>query len=1210
MRNLSLWQSINASLSDFDSESVLGATSGRISAVAIDAERDVLYVASELRGTDSALEINVWRVAEDEPKICCLFHITTLNSSSSLVMNPWLTPVSSSPNVTSEIVSFKLLPDDGMLVIVTRAGDIVMRPLDEDIREVEVVGSVESGILSATWGPDESLLVLATGDNKLILMTSTFDILSESPLHPAEFGENVPIALGWGAKETQFHGSLGKSAAQAALDLSAVGASPDDDAQPRISWRGDGAFFVVSTLIQPSTDGARARRVLHVYARDGTLQSTGEPVAGLEHALAWRPSGNLIAGTQRFGSGSGDDAGLARGSDGRHDVVFFERNGLRHGEFRLRERSEKGKGKDVDTRRWGYRVKDVGWSADSNVLSLWIEGDEEDVVQLWTTGNYHWYLKQEISAPTPRSGAPGRFTSVQWHPEDALRIILTTFTEVIQRTYAWETITSRNKPPTDTGSVAVTDGINILLTPFRTQNVPPPMSSHVLTGSPPACLGSATSRISVPIHASFSSSRDFVVVLWESGAIELTDLHTRIEPGRGKAMDPVKIWAGHVNGEEAEIGTRRFRQVVFYNPENAAVATLPVHADEEVFHFAALGVEADAEGADVICVVAIRGGAVVERNEVRTRLRNGRLVPADEGITWQAPDGELFAVDLIAATLLPKSHFLDFCFTALQVFAPDIQEPGEEMGEPISAMIPLFIGLSHAGKLNIATEYGGCRTLATNTSSFTVASRFLVFTTTAHVAQFAPLTALTALLRSSIDDPSALTPEWETRRVERGSRIITAISSTMSLVLQMPRGNLETINPRPLVMEIVKHNLDDGNYGKAFLACRKHRIDLNVLVEHNRQVFMDKLPTFVEQVDDVDYINLFLTSIGQGPLSDDVVTNLCEGIRAELERKDLKRYISVILTSHVMKRPPDHEAGLALLLRLRDTEPQLVEDAVRYIIFLVDADRLFDTALGMYDFSLVLMVAQHAQKDPREYLPFLRELRALEPHYQHFRIDDHLGRHAKALESLCAAGTERFSEAMDYVEKHRLYDRALSLWQGTEHYGAVLGVYGDWLFERRDFSDAAFVFRRAGALEKALVAHERALEWQELYELAQQAQVSDDYVRDTAHRIVEDLASKKRHADAARVLLDYAQDVREAVNVLVQGTLFAEARRLITLHKRPELLEEFVHPGALESAAQIEEELGEMRIQLRKQAERLQELHMRKVEQPGASFLDVLSVDI
>lgn len=45
-----------------------------------------------------------------------------------------------------------------------------------------------------------------------------------------------------------------------------------------------------------------------------------------------------------------------------------------------------------------------------------------------------------------------------------------------------------------------------------------------------------------------------------------------------------------------------------------------------------------------------------------------------------------------------------------------------------------------------------------------------------------------------------------------------------------------------------------------------------------------------------------------------------------------------------------------------ESSPHLVEDAVKYIIFLVDANTLFELALGMYDFSLVLMIAQHAQK--------------------------------------------------------------------------------------------------------------------------------------------------------------------------------------------------------------------------------------------------------
>ena len=53
---------------------------------------------------------------------------------------------------------------------------------------------------------------------------------------------------------------------------------------------------------------------------------------------------------------------------------------------------------------------------------------------------------------------------------------------------------------------------------------------------------------------------------------------------------------------------------------------------------------------------------------------------------------------------------------------------------------------------------------------------------------------------------------------------------------------------------------------------------------------------------------------------------------------------------------------LSLISTCIGANEELVEDAVKYIIFLVDADRLFDTALGMYDFSLVLLVAQYSQK--------------------------------------------------------------------------------------------------------------------------------------------------------------------------------------------------------------------------------------------------------
>ena len=47
--------------------------------------------------------------------------------------------------------------------------------------------------------------------------------------------------------------------------------------------------------------------------------------------------------------------------------------------------------------------------------------------------------------------------------------------------------------------------------------------------------------------------------------------------------------------------------------------------------------------------------------------------------------------------------------------------------------------------------------------------------------------------------------------------------------------------------------------------------------------------------------------------------------------------------------------------------------------------------------------------------------------------------------------------------------------------------------------------------------------------------------------LVEDLSSKKRHAEAARVLLDYCKDIRETVIALVEGNDFSEARRIVCL---------------------------------------------------------------
>lgn len=157
-------------------------------------------------------------------------------------------------------------------------------------------------------------------------------------------------------------------------------------------------------------------------------------------------------------------------------------------------------------------------------------------------------------------------------------------------------------------------------------------------------------------------------------------------------------------------------------------------------------------------------------------------------------------VDAISEMATPASTFPEHCAFSEHILAPQREDSN------------LFIGLTPSGKLYVADDQSAHHLLAPNANSFTIASGFLVYTTTAHVAHFAPLLALHELLQK-LQNGEALLEEkdktsWETRRVERGSRIVTAVPSTMSLVLQMPRGNLETVNPRPLVMEIVKLDID------------------------------------------------------------------------------------------------------------------------------------------------------------------------------------------------------------------------------------------------------------------------------------------------------------------------------------------------------------------------------------------------------------------
>lgn len=107
------------------------------------------------------------------------------------------------------------------------------------------------------------------------------------------------------------------------------------------------------------------------------------------------------------------------------------------------------------------------------------------------------------------------------------------------------------------------------------------------------------------------------------------------------------------------------------------------------------------------------------------------------------------------------------------------------------------------------------------------------------------------------------TPETDERcrSIERGGRLVTVMPSKFAVVLQMPRGNLETIYPRALVLAGIRTFIDRKDYLSAFLGCRNQIVDMNILHDYKPRQFMGSVQLFIDQVKRIDFIDEFLSRL-------------------------------------------------------------------------------------------------------------------------------------------------------------------------------------------------------------------------------------------------------------------------------------------------------------------------------------------------------------
>ncbi|CAG04536.1 unnamed protein product [Tetraodon nigroviridis] len=966
--------------------------------------------------------------------------------------------------------------------LATAGGDVVLFNLNTC--QLECVGSVDSGLTSMSWSPDEELVVLTTGQETIIMMTKDFEPITEVGIHQDDFGEGKFITVGWGKKETQFHGSEGKQSAQRKIQ-EVQPAAAWDGGRPRVTWRGDGQLFAVSSICLHT--GARRVRV---WNREGVLQATSEAIDGLEEALCWKPSGSLIASTRRHPN--------------KHSVVFLEKNGLLHGDFTLPLGRDRAKAKICECTRQMFteadKVKDLLWNSDSSVLAVWLEdmaaGEDKRVstcIQLWVVGNYHWYLKQSLDFGRDPQKAPA---CVCWDPESPLRLqVVTRGWSSITYDWGWTTERSPGLDAADSASVAVIDGDKVLVTTFRQGVVPPPMCSFALQLPSPVNQVSFHGKPPRTNQLAALTSDGHISVYVEDSA-EQSDSPSDGFRTVSRPLVLQKTFRVEAGGQEP----LALRQLLWLDedlfvavisgllPTSSTVLVLRPAGDAD--HALAVRREVEVDGVVVSMAHGLQTGTVA------LQLEDGRI----RKLLWDCPD-------------------------------PSVEEWCDASGRGLSLPAP-------CAQTALCSIGGEVRA--------DTGERLLGLTDRSHLYA---------------GDTEVRFPSWWRSWSDCGELALTFLPSDEGVFDQMPRGNLETVHHRSLVLAQLRSWLDSLRFRDAFECMRKLRINLNFLYDHNPKVFLENIRTFISELNSTANINLFLTEL---------------------------RYFLSILTSHVKKTVPELETALQKVHELRGDHASLTqetapfsaddlkppespgsvgaEEALKYLLFLVNVNDLYEHSLGTYDFDLVLMVAEKSQKDPKEYLPFLNMLKSLEQNYQRYTIDRHLKRYRKALQHLSKCGDEHFPEALQLVREQKLYAEALRLYTAdSPHYKALSCAYAEHLVEQHQAEQAGLLLWRCGELTGALQAFVSSSSWRNAVCVAQQIPLPPEHLALLARDLAAKLTEQRRHAEAAVLLDQYAKDCEEAILALITGACWEEALRLIHSHGRHDITETNLKPALLEA---------------------------------------------
>lgn len=1001
-----------------------------------------------------------------------------------------------------------------------------------------------------------------------------------------------------------------------------------------ITWRGDGKFLATNS----SHGGSRAVRV---WERDGLIHHSDAELDGsTEAALSWEPRGGLLAVAMEEGGA----------------VQMLERNGLKRGELVLQQSQ--------------YTIRQLCWSPDSEILGALVEqnntvgvetvphetqaglpAQQKFAVQLWHRCNHHWYLKWQESIHGT--------AQLLWDDVDSKTLhVFNRLEEGWTSTrFVWDDATVSNM-----GTTVTSDGSSILLNTFRKTVVPPPMCNMAILCSAPTTAVCASSFADQEYVAAVLSSRVLAIATSQAcgdWSAPLADISNECQAG---AMD------GVIRAKEValDLPQRSFvRQLVWQAPWQVLLLVDDFTTGTLCERFVSVEISWD-EGEKIKAQVA-RNICLDEIFEFcgRAIARIASVVKGNSRVVLVSLVGknsDAFASDCTSSVAcFDGSHMqeLSICRGRCYWLLPWMMDHDSSISFAArSVERELFLegALIASNVRSFSCHFAGTKpTMLYVTDDNVLHSLRLVGSSGQGNATYEPMGQSSA---ETTNNTPVLGRNWQRRAVESGARLVAVPSSSPMVVLQMPRGNLEGIYPRSLVLAMVLSMLEEDRYSDAFTVVCRHRIDLNILVDYKWPFAQTKAgartlvvsladpqrlielvhalkPGNVLQKDGV-YAGTVEYESHAGPtdfgneVSDEKINKVCVALRSVMVELDAPYYGLPILSTYFRSQPPLlgdallHATSFNLLSSGSKEGHTTAPEAdglsssesststftmMKHLLVYCEEESLYRAALALYNLELAAVVVSYAQAmDPGEKLPELQAFDDISPiEKQHAHVDLYLGRLSLAAKNFALAGDrpsfekslEIARQAPEEVFPVLLQQFPSNCVERSAEAGMLRIALGESLLGRGRAEEAAVAYISGGEVEQALHAYRTAGAWRMVLSLAGRLGWNTADVKSLALELAEELLIEAPK-DAATILLEYVNDAQRGVEILASTGAWRDAIRAAYRYSRPDLVDTLLAPAAAASLVRALEEFREDRSRLEKYIARLRTLRQRRAAMAAA----------